>query len=86
MCRLDQVEHKVSFFCALLSMGILHDIRLGRFLKLPETCGRHLSDFGLVGSAVPFSGANKAIDKTGMVLSLSVFILFYFFFLLLTAL
>lgn len=46
--------------------------------ELPETCGRYLSDFELVGSAVSFSGASKAIDKTGMVLSLSDFFLLLF--------
>jgi len=55
-------------------MGTLHDVRLGEgFLELPKSCARHLSNLELVGGAVTLCGANKAIGKTGVVLSLSFF-------------
>lgn len=58
-------------------MGTLHDIRVVEgFLELPETCERHISNSGLVGSAVLLCGVNKAIDKRGVALSLSLYLSF----------
>lgn len=63
MCRLDLTEHKASFFCVLLSMAT-HDIRMGKdFTELLQISGSHPSSLGLIGSAVPLCGSNKATDN-----------------------